>query len=222
MYHVYVIENESTKEKYIGYTMNVKQRLADHNRHKNISTAHGSKWNLIYCETYLHKLDAIGREKFLKSGSGWRFLKKQLMHYLTDSIVEILKIGSVSAPLGVDAIILNDKGHILLIKRSDDGTWSMPGGWVDANETPDEAIRREILEETGLKSAKLNLADVSTRESGSVHLTYIVDGVNGGIRGSVESTDVQYLPIEPVEAWHADHEERVKRVIGQTSKSRTK
>jgi putative endonuclease len=85
MYHVYVLENETTTEKYIGYTMNLRQRLADHNRHKNISTTHGSHWKLIYCETYLNKMDALGREKFLKSGSGWRFLKKQLTHYLADS-----------------------------------------------------------------------------------------------------------------------------------------
>lgn len=214
MYQVYVIENESTKEKYIGYTMNLKQRLADHNRHKNISTAHGSEWKLVYCETYLNKMDALGREKFLKSGSGWKFLKKQLTHYLNMIENSVLKIGSVSAPLGVDAIIRKDNGHILLINRSDDGTWSMPGGWVDASETPDEAIRREILEETGLKAINLKLADVVIRESGSVHLTYMVDIAAGTIRGSEESTDVQYLRVESVNVWHADHKERVKRVLG--------
>ena len=37
---------------------------------------------LIYYEAYLEEEDALGREKFLKSGSGRRFLKKQLRHYL--------------------------------------------------------------------------------------------------------------------------------------------
>lgn len=41
-------------------------------------------WKLIYYETYLHKMDAIRREKFLKSGSGWRFLKKQLSNYMNE------------------------------------------------------------------------------------------------------------------------------------------
>ena len=98
----------------------------------------------------------------------------------------------------------------------------MPGGWVDANETPDEAINREILEETGLKAIRLRLADVIVRESGSVHLTYLAESVSGKIRGSVESTDVQYLPIKSIDKWHADHAERIRRVIGLTSISKTK
>jgi len=37
MHHVYVIENEKGNW-YIGYSTNVRQRITDHNRHKNIST----------------------------------------------------------------------------------------------------------------------------------------------------------------------------------------
>ena len=84
MHHVYVIEAENSNERYIGYTADLKRRLGDHNRHTNVSTAHGTTWKLIYCETYVNKMDALGREKFLKSGSGWKFLKKQLQHYLAD------------------------------------------------------------------------------------------------------------------------------------------
>lgn len=82
MYHVYVIQNENGNW-YIGYSTNLKQRILDHNRGKNISTAKFKEWKLIYCETYLHKIDALGREKFLKSGSGRRFLQKQMRHYLS-------------------------------------------------------------------------------------------------------------------------------------------
>ena len=81
MHHVYVIENEKGGW-YIGYSTNVRQRIADHNRHKNVSTAKSKHWKLIYCETYINKMDALGREKFLKSGSGRKFLKKQMKHYL--------------------------------------------------------------------------------------------------------------------------------------------
>ncbi len=35
-----------------------------------------------YYEAYLNKMDAIGREKFLKSGSGRRYINKQLKNYL--------------------------------------------------------------------------------------------------------------------------------------------
>jgi len=84
MYHVYIIENE-TGNWYIGYTTNLRRRISEHNNHKNVSTSKSKKWRLIYCETYSNKMDALGREKFLKSGAGRRFLKKQLTHYLSES-----------------------------------------------------------------------------------------------------------------------------------------
>jgi hypothetical protein len=37
---------------------------------------------LIYYESYLEEADALGREKYLKSGGGRRFLKAQLKHHL--------------------------------------------------------------------------------------------------------------------------------------------
>lgn len=82
MHHVYFLESEDTRKHYIGYTTDLKRRLTEHNDHRNISTSKESRWKLIYCETYINKMDALGRGKFLKSGSGWKFLKKQLRFYL--------------------------------------------------------------------------------------------------------------------------------------------
>lgn len=45
---------------------------------------------LIYYEAYTEKEDAQGREKFLKSGSGKRFIKKQLKHYFIRNFPLIL------------------------------------------------------------------------------------------------------------------------------------
>jgi len=82
MYYVYVIQNLLTKNLYIGYTVNVKQRLSDHNSGKGAQTTRKKgKWKLIYLEGYLIKDDVIGREKFLKGGSGLKYLKKQLKNY---------------------------------------------------------------------------------------------------------------------------------------------
>src|SRR5262245_15673672 len=48
------------------------------------------------------------------------------------------------------AIILSsDQTHVLLIKRRDVPVWVLPGGGVELNETFEEALTREILEETG-------------------------------------------------------------------------
>ena len=60
--------------------------------------------------------------------------------------------------IGSNAIILNSKGEILLVKRSDTdkyfpGEWELPGGGVDFTETPQESLKREVLEECGLTVA---------------------------------------------------------------------
>jgi putative endonuclease len=56
--------------------------MKEHQEGKSFATSYRRPWRLIYYEAYLEEEDAIGREKFLKSGSGRRFLKNQLRHHL--------------------------------------------------------------------------------------------------------------------------------------------
>jgi len=82
-YVVYIIENTLNKSWYIGFTKDLKQRIKDHNSKKSPYTSKlDGKWVLIYAELYLCKKDALGREKFLKSGSGRNFIKRQIKNYL--------------------------------------------------------------------------------------------------------------------------------------------
>ena len=46
--------------------------------------------------------------------------------------------------------IFNERGEVLLQRRSDSGKWGFPGGAVELGETPEMAAVREIREETGL------------------------------------------------------------------------
>ena len=83
MYYVYVLENQNDKSLYIGYTENIEKRVSDHQDGKGGRTTKlKQNWQLIYQEGYLNKYDALGREKFLKGGSGRKYLHKQLAHYL--------------------------------------------------------------------------------------------------------------------------------------------
>lgn len=83
MYYVYVLENVNDRSWYIGYSANLKQRTERHNNGDGArTTARKKDWRLIYYEAYLNELDAKGRERFLKSGSGRTFLKKQLTNFL--------------------------------------------------------------------------------------------------------------------------------------------
>lgn len=83
MYYVYILENQDDKSFYIGYTQNLKQRIKEHLSSRGCRTTKLKKnWKLIYFEGYIEKKDATGREKFLKGGSGRKYLNKQLKYYL--------------------------------------------------------------------------------------------------------------------------------------------
>jgi putative endonuclease len=84
MYYVYVLQSKRDKHLYTGYSEDLRKRLKEHNDGKNASTKHRVPFELIYYEAYTHKLDALGRETFLKSGSGKQYIRKQLHHYFED------------------------------------------------------------------------------------------------------------------------------------------
>jgi ADP-ribose pyrophosphatase YjhB (NUDIX family) len=50
----------------------------------------------------------------------------------------------------VSAVLVNEEGKILLHRRSDNNTWSLPGGTMEIGESITEAVKREVREETNL------------------------------------------------------------------------
>lgn len=50
----------------------------------------------------------------------------------------------------VAAVIRNEAGEILFIRKGGESLWGMPAGAVEPGETPSRAVRREVFEETGL------------------------------------------------------------------------
>ena len=81
MYYVYLLESEKDKSWYIGYSTDLRKRFRRHNSGGSLATKNKKPWRLIYYEAYINKTDAFKREKFLKSGSGRKFIKKQLKNY---------------------------------------------------------------------------------------------------------------------------------------------
>jgi len=86
MFYVYAIENSIDKSWYIGFSEDIDRRVLEHNQKigGEYTSKKSGRWKLIYYEAYLSKRDALGREKFLKSGSGRKFLNKQMTNYLSD------------------------------------------------------------------------------------------------------------------------------------------
>ena len=81
MYYVYVIRNESN-EFYIGYSADLKKRLADHNSGGTYSTK-GHQWELVYYEAYVHERYARKREQALKRN---RRMNTFLMERIKESL----------------------------------------------------------------------------------------------------------------------------------------
>jgi putative endonuclease len=81
MYYVYVLHSKSDCGLYIGFSSNLRQRIVEHRQGLAFATAFRGPWDLVYYEAYADEEDALGRERFLKSGGGRRFLDKQLRNY---------------------------------------------------------------------------------------------------------------------------------------------
>ena len=85
MFYTYILENQNDRSLYIGYTANLRRRLQEHlSGCGGKTTSKKQGWKLIYYEAYCIQKDALGREKFLKSGSGRKYIIKQLFHYLNN------------------------------------------------------------------------------------------------------------------------------------------
>jgi 8-oxo-dGTP diphosphatase len=55
--------------------------------------------------------------------------------------------------VSADAIIRDQRGHVLVVRPTYKPGWDLPGGMVEANEPPDRAVQRELREELGLDLA---------------------------------------------------------------------
>ena len=82
-YYIYILQSLKNKSFYIGYTNNLKKRFREHNNGKNIATKSLRPYKLIHYEAFINQKDAKNREEYLKSGWGWRSIKKMLKNYLS-------------------------------------------------------------------------------------------------------------------------------------------
>jgi len=80
-FYVYVLESNKDKEKYIGYTNNLKRRIEEHKRGLSFATKFRLPFELIYFEGCKNMEDAKRRENYLKTTQGARFLGLRLIQY---------------------------------------------------------------------------------------------------------------------------------------------
>lgn len=85
-YYVYIIQSLRNGYLYVGFTQNLPKRIHQHNQGYTYSIRNFRPFELIYYEAYRDKKDAIGREKYLKSGWGRRFIRKSLENYFENKL----------------------------------------------------------------------------------------------------------------------------------------
>jgi ADP-ribose pyrophosphatase YjhB (NUDIX family) len=69
----------------------------------------------------------------------------------TESVIRAsfaAQTGYATPKVDVRGVVLKDN-QLLLVRESSDGFWTLPGGWADVNDSPSEAVVREIREESG-------------------------------------------------------------------------
>lgn len=101
--------------------------------------------------------------------------------------------------VGCAVIVENERGEVLLEKRSDCGLWGLPGGRVEPGESVIQSALREVLEETGLVVEVAGLVGVYSRcEAGRV-VTY---PDNGDVVQLVDIAIAAYRPKGNLTASH--------------------
>ena len=76
-YYVYVIKSLEGYY-YTGSTEDLERRLSEHNnKSKSFWTKRGSNWEVIYCEEFESRQEAMKRERWMKSGHGKKLLKEK-------------------------------------------------------------------------------------------------------------------------------------------------
>jgi len=115
--------------------------------------------------------------------------------------------------LTVDGAVLKDN-KVLLIKRKNNpfkGKWALPGGFVEYGEKVEDAIIREVFEETGLKTRIKKIfgiySDPKRDPRGhTVSIVYLLNIINGKLKGSDDASDAKFFKLEELPVLSFDHD----------------
>ncbi len=109
----------------------------------------------------------------------------------------------------VSAIVTDEQDRILLILRTDNGYWSIPGGGINPGESVADATAREVREETGIDCQVTGLVGiysdpnhVAAYDDGEVRqefsICFTTRNIGGTLATSSESSRVQFVPPDTI------------------------
>jgi ADP-ribose pyrophosphatase YjhB (NUDIX family) len=122
----------------------------------------------------------------------------------------------------VNVVVARESGEILLIRRTDNGNWALPGGAMDIGESLPQAGVRETLEETGIECRITGLSGVYTdpghvivytsngeaRQEFSIVLT--AEPAGGQLAVSSETSQVRWVPLSELAGYPMDSSMRLR------------
>jgi 8-oxo-dGTP diphosphatase len=126
--------------------------------------------------------------------------------------------------LGAAALVIHD-GRVLLIRRGqapDAGEWSVPGGGVELGEAIEDALRREVREETGLEIAVGDFLEIYERverdADGAVRFHFVVLDyrcrlIGGALRAGDDAADAAW--VDPADLDRYAVADSIRRVIAR-------
>jgi len=116
--------------------------------------------------------------------------------------------------LTVDAAAVKDR-RVLLVRRGRPpfgGTWALPGGFVERGETLEEAVLRELEEETGIAGVVLGIVGAYSRpdrdpRGHTVSVVYAVEPAGGDLRGGDDAAEAAWHDLGSPPPLAFDHDE---------------
>ncbi|MFF5233905.1 NUDIX hydrolase [Dactylosporangium sp. NPDC000521] len=121
-----------------------------------------------------------------------------------------------------NVVVVNDSGELLLIRRTDNDNWALPGGAMDPGESMTDCAVRETLEETGIHVEVTGLVGIFTdprhiilyTSNGEARqefsIVYTARPVSGTPTPSLESREVHWVAPSDVEGLQMDRSMRLR------------
>lgn len=123
----------------------------------------------------------------------------------------------VGPSLTADAVWI-DRGRILLVRRGRPpyrGRWALPGGFVELDETVEQAVTRELLEETGLRAQPSAIVGVYSGpdrdpRGSTTTIAYLMEGAAGIPHGGDDAAAAAWIPLAHARGLAFDHDRVVR------------
>ena len=132
-------------------------------------------------------------------------------------------------PAAVDAVVLRKvvktssgiEGEILLVKRGKppfEGEWALPGGFMDFGETAEQAVVREVHEETGVKVKPMKITGVYSDperdpERQPVAIAFLCDYVGGEAKGGDDASEARWWLLSWLPRLAFDHDKIIRDAL---------